>query len=65
MAAEGATMPRPHTCLKQCQIWLFLNQALGRLADVPDPYYGDDAGIAYAIDLIDEASAALVNQISV
>lgn len=43
---------------------LFLNQALGRLVDVPDPYYGEDAGFAEAIDLIDEASAGLIDQIS-
>lgn len=49
----------------KARIGLFLDQALGSHADVPDPYYGDDAGFAEAIDLIDEASAALIDQISV
>lgn len=48
----------------KARIGLFLDQALGKIADVPDPYYGDDAGFADAIDLINEASAALIDQIS-
>lgn len=44
-------------------IALYLEYALGRTGDVPDPYYGGDADFKSAIVLIEEASAALVEKI--
>lgn len=43
---------------------LYLDHAQGRVADVPDPYYGGDADFHRAIALIREASADLVSKLS-
>lgn len=42
---------------------LYLDHAHGRIADVPDPYYGNDADFHQAITLIEKASAALIEKI--
>jgi protein-tyrosine phosphatase len=41
-------------------IALFLQEALGETADVPDPYYEDDAAFDRVFDLCDRAARALV-----
>jgi len=45
-------------------IALFLEHALGHVEDVPDPYYGGDAGFRDALALIETAAGALIEKIS-
>ncbi|MBX2807744.1 MAG: low molecular weight phosphotyrosine protein phosphatase [Cellvibrionaceae bacterium] len=42
------------------QLGLFLDLALGRDVDVPDPYYGDQSHFEQAIQLIDDGAQALL-----
>ena len=43
---------------------LFLAEALGRNADVPDPYYGDRADFNAVFELCDRAARALLTRLA-
>ncbi|MGI9272947.1 MAG: low molecular weight protein-tyrosine-phosphatase [Woeseiaceae bacterium] len=45
------------------KISLFLEHASGREDEVPDPYYGGAAGFERVLDLVEEASQALLETI--
>ncbi|MFQ5535075.1 MAG: low molecular weight protein-tyrosine-phosphatase [Sphingomonadales bacterium] len=48
----------------QHKLHLFLEFAPGLgVKDVPDPYYGRDDGFEYALDLVEEAARALLDDI--
>ncbi|MAD91456.1 MAG: phosphotyrosine protein phosphatase [Gammaproteobacteria bacterium] len=46
------------------KIQLFLNFTKRNLEEVPDPYYGDEDGFEHVLDLVEEASIGLLQEIS-
>ena len=47
----------------QYKIKLFLSFAEAKIDQIPDPYYGGDDGFELVLDLIEDASARLLEQI--
>lgn len=48
----------------QYKISLFLSYAQANTDQIPDPYYGGDAGFELVLDLLEDASTQLLNIIS-
>ncbi|MGR5193011.1 low molecular weight protein-tyrosine-phosphatase [Vibrio rotiferianus] len=45
------------------KVTLFLGHAGSAYDEIPDPYYGGDAGFELVLDLIEEASEAILNKL--
>jgi len=56
---------QPHNT--DCQLSLFLefcqNPSYSEYQEVPDPYYGGDSGFSFVLDLVEDASAGLLEQV--
>lgn len=48
----------------RAELSLFLSFSGGRTREVPDPYYGGAAGFERVLDLVEEASRALLERLS-
>jgi low molecular weight protein-tyrosine phosphatase len=48
---------------RSCDIRLFLDFGSGEEREVPDPYYGGDAGFEHVLDLIEDAAVGLLDHI--
>lgn len=48
----------------QQKVQLFLSLSDDPEQEVPDPYYGGDAGFEHVLDLVEKASAALITQLN-
>lgn len=48
---------------EQSKVQLFLSLSDDPEHEVPDPYYGGDAGFEHVLDLVEKASAALISQL--
>ena len=46
------------------KVRLFLADTLGRREDVPDPYYGGEAGFEMMMDLLEAGCAVLIDRLS-
>ena len=46
------------------KVSLFLNYSAGEESEVPDPYYGGNAGFERVLDLVEEASRGLLEMLS-
>ncbi|PKG40288.1 low molecular weight protein-tyrosine-phosphatase [Psychromonas sp. Urea-02u-13] len=46
------------------KIALFLSYAESNLSEIPDPYYGGEAGFELVLDLLEDASTHLLNSIN-
>ena len=49
----------------QHKVRLFLTMIDGQVRDVPDPYYGGARGFTEVLELVEQASEALVNELMV
>lgn len=47
----------------QCKISLFLSHSDSDYDEIPDPYYGGDAGFELVLDLIEEASDVILKKL--